>query len=158
MRTGAAGAVVLLACSFCGGHDDAATPGTDAGPEVVQGVRWQDLYASYFGPTGLASCSQLPGSCHRAGSDLGVPTSGFVCGLTSDACWQGMTEGLAGHPALVSPGVTDATQTPLWVALYKGAPSGGVLSNNMPQNLKYMFSAGDLARIQAWIQGGAPND
>jgi len=149
MRTGAVGAILLLACSICGGHDGSAPP---------EGVRWQDLYGSYFGPTGKANCSQGTGACHATGSDLGVATSGFVCGPTSDTCWQGMTQGLAGHKALVPPGVTDATQTPLWIALYKGAPSGGALSNNMPQNLKYTFLPADLTRIQAWIQAGASNN
>jgi hypothetical protein len=156
MRKGAAGAVLLLACSFCGGPDHSTSPGPDG--SSAQGTRWQDLYASYFGTTGQASCSQKPGACHGVASDLGVSTSGFVCGMTSDECWQGITHSIDGHPALVVPGTTDATGTPLWAALYKGAPSGGAASNNMPQSLSYMFSPTDLARIQAWIEAGAPND
>jgi|SRR5580658_3838229 hypothetical protein len=158
MRSGAAGVVLLLACSFCGGHDDSDAAGGDGGVDGSQRTRWQDLYSSYFGLAGQASCSQLPMSCHRAGADLGVATSGFVCGTTSDSCWQGMTQGQPGHAALVPAGAADATQTPLWAALYKGAPNGGAVSNNMPQNLSYTFTMGDLARIQAWIQSGAPNN
>ncbi len=158
MRKGAAGVVLLIACSFCGGHDDSEAAGRDGGADGSTAVRWQDLYLSYFGLTGQASCSQLKGSCHRADADLGVPTSGFVCGTTSESCWQGMTQAQPGHAALVSPGVTDATQTPLWAALYKGAPTGGAISNNMPQNLSYTFSPSDLERIQSWIESGAPND
>jgi hypothetical protein len=158
MRRSATGAVLLLACAFCGGHDDSEASSVDGGMGDVQGVRWQDLYAAYFGSTGLASCSQLPGSCHRSASDLGVPTSAFVCGATSDACWQGMTQGQPGRTPLVPSGVTDPTRTPLWAALYKGAPAGGTMSNNMPQNLSYTFSPSDLARIGAWIGDGAPNN
>jgi hypothetical protein len=156
MRTGATLAALLFACSFCGGHEPAAPSGQDG--SQGGGSRWQDLYTSYFGLAGQASCSQLKGSCHRATADLGVATSGFVCGTTSDECWQGMTQGQGGHPALVPAGATDAAETPLWAALYKGAPNGGASSNNMPQNLSYVFSTSDLARIQAWIQDGAPNN
>jgi hypothetical protein len=158
MWRGAAGVLLVLGCSFCGSHDDSRASGPDGGADGAAAARWQDLYAAYFGPAGQASCSQLPGSCHRASADLGVSPSGFVCGTTSDACWEGMTEGQPGHTSLVPPGVTDATQTPLWAALYKGAPAGGAASNNMPQNLTYTFSASDLAKIQEWIRAGAPND
>jgi len=164
MRRSAAGAVLLLACAFCGGHDDSAASSVDGGMGDVQGVRWQDLYAAYFGATGQASCSKFPGSCHGSASALGVATSGFVCGSSSDACWQGMTQGQPGYPPLVPPGVTDPTQTTLWKALYKGAPVGGTTSNNMPQNVGaggapgYTFSSSDLARIGAWIEDGAPNN
>lgn len=154
MRMGAAAAVLLIVGSSCGGHDPAG-PSTDGSGEP--GTRWQDLYASYFGTTGQASCSQKPGACHGVASDLGVSTSGFVCGMTSDSCWQGVTHSIDTHQALVPPGVTDATQTILWAALYKGAPLGAA-ANNMPQNLSYTFSASDLARIRAWIEKGAPND
>lgn len=158
MRKGAVGLVLLLASSFCGGNDDLAPGGDDGGVDASQATRWQDLYKTYFGMNAQASCSQNPGACHRAVSDLGVATSGFVCGTTSDSCWQGMTQGQPGHAALVPAGAADATQTPLWAALYKGAPNGGAVSNNMPQNLSYTFTMGDLARIQAWIQSGAPNN
>ena len=96
MRTGATLAALLFACSFCGGHEPAAPSGQDG--SQGGGSRWQDLYTSYFGLAGQASCSQLKGSCHRATADLGVATSGFVCGTTSDECWQGMTQGQGGHP------------------------------------------------------------
>lgn len=161
MRKGAFGGLLLLACSFCSSPDTSTAPSPDGGLDAAQPVRWQDLYASYFGygNGAQASCSQLPGSCHRAGSDLGVPTSGFVCGTTSDSCWQGMTQSANGQMPLVPPGgAPDATKTPLWAALYKGAPAGGAVKNNMPQNLSYTFSAGDLARIAAWIESGAPNN
>jgi hypothetical protein len=69
-----------------------------------------------------------------------------------------MTQGQPGRSPIVPAGVTDATQTPLWAALYKAAPTGGTASNNMPQNLIYMFSPSDLARIQSWIESGAPNN
>jgi hypothetical protein len=92
-------------------------------------------------------------------SDLGVATSGFVCGTTSDSCWQGMTQGQLGRlPVVPMGGAADATQTLLWAALYKGAPPGGASFNNMPQNLKYVFTATDLAAIRAWIESGAPNN
>src|SRR5580693_1827328 len=163
MRKRAAGLVLLLACSFCGGYDDLAPGGDDGGVGASQGTRWQDLYKTYFGVNAQASCSQNPGACHRAVSDLGVATSGFVCGTTSDSCWQGMMQGQLGHaPIVPAAGATDATQTPLWAALNKGPPTDGAASNaasnNMPQNGSYTFSATDLARIRSWIQSGAPNN
>jgi hypothetical protein len=162
MRKGAVGLVLLLACSFCGGPDDLAPGGDDGGVDASQGTRWQDLYRTYFGVNAQASCSQNPGACHRAVSDLGVATSGFVCGTTSDSCWQGMMQGQLGHAPIVPAGATDATQTPLWAALNKGPSTDGAASNaasnNMPQNGSYTFSATDLARIRSWIQSGAPNN
>jgi hypothetical protein len=91
-------------------------------------------------------------------SDLGVATSGFVCGITAESCWQGMTQAQAGHPPLVPRGgAADATTTPLWQALYKGPPAG-TMSNNMPQTLAFTFSTSDLAAIRGWIEAGAPDN
>lgn len=105
---------------------------------------------------------RTPGPATEPFPDLGVATSGFVCGTTSDSCWQGMMQGQLGHAPIVPADATDATQTPLWAALYKGPPADGSVSNaasnNMPQNGSYTFSASDLARIQAWIQSGAPDN
>jgi hypothetical protein len=163
MRAVVAGIAMVLVCVSCGTPPNASSldaggsGADDTGPDG--GTRWQDLYATYFGPTGRANCSQARGACHTSESDLGFATSGFVCGATRDSCWQGMTQGLdAGYPVLVPAGATDPATTPLWEALYKGAPSGGAMNNNMPQTLNYTFSASDLARISAWIRNGALND
>jgi hypothetical protein len=119
---------------------------------------WTDLYTCYFGPTGKASCS-AQGTCHGDSSQSGALTSGFVCGTSKDACWQGMTQDTycanAEPPCpIVPPGGSTTFKT---TGLYKNLAkvSGG---GNMPQNGSYLFTDADLARIAQWISDGAKND
>lgn len=131
---------------------------------------WTSLYASYFGPTGQASCSPTTqSSCHSVATELGAQTSGFVCGSTKDGCWQGMTVGIPPaeggfFPAILAPDAGDPTQSQLWLGIHKA--SGGGL-NNMPCGnptictasvSAYTFTASDLACISTWAQQGAPNN
>src|SRR5215467_14853753 len=62
-----------------GGQGDAAC---DAAAEGASG--FAALYAVYFGPSTLGSCSG-PGSCHQDG----VGTSGFTCGSSATECCAG---------------------------------------------------------------------
>jgi len=123
---------------------------------------WQYLYACYFGPTGVAGCSGQS-NCHGSATSLGAETGYWVCGATSDACWQGMTTGMPGLPTLVRSGVAP-TQTVLYSALHKSTGKVASAANNMPlasidtQLPSYTFTPSDLACIEGWIKAGAKND
>jgi len=107
------------------------------------GSRWQDLYACYFGPSGIANCA-LNSGCHV---ENGGGSAYWVCGTTSESCWDGMST------AIVA-GVTDPADTALYSALRK--PDG---TGDMPVTPgTLVFTYGDLARIAAWIEAGAPNN
>jgi hypothetical protein len=144
--------------------DSGETPdaGSDAGSDNVLpagcapdgghgGDRWQDLYHCYFGPTGVANCS-LNGSCHVAGAgSAGI----WTCGTTSAQCYAGMLS----NPAMLVPdgGAHDATQTLLYMSLRKSDGSASFLPMPMtPADVT--FDTQDLARIDAWIMAGAPNN
>jgi hypothetical protein len=111
------------------------------------GHRWQDLFACYFGPTGVASCGSTSG-CHSQATDPGTRASNFLCGSTSTACWQSLTTWL-----LPADAASDPTATLLYTILCKSDGSG-----LMPRFCPIRLWTGDMARIAAWIQAGAPND
>jgi hypothetical protein len=172
----AAAALALAACtdatgSVQGGEPLAVDPCQVSLQQSGAGHRWQDLYACYFGPTGKASCT-AQSVCHGAPDQAGAVFSTFVCGSSSDACWQGMTS------SIVSAKATDATRTILYLSLRKQGVTTGAATNNMPCNPvttttadggvttacslaaggTYVFTADDLARIVAWIQEGAQDN
>jgi hypothetical protein len=121
---------------------------TDCQPAGAHGGhRWQDLYACYFGPTGNVSCGSAAG-CHSQSSDQGSIASNFVCNPTSDACWQSLTTSIVAPDA-----ASDPTMARLYSVLCKSDGSGA-----MPQGCPTRLLTGDLARVAAWIQAGAPND
>ncbi|HZU82343.1 MAG TPA: hypothetical protein VE987_05485 [Polyangiaceae bacterium] len=103
------------------------------------GSRWQDLYACYFGPTGITNCA-LTGECH--GVDGGANYI-WECDPTPDACWQGIQ-------SLVT-ATTPSGQ--LYPNLRKNGGTG-----NMPLVPPYTFSVDDLNRIVSWLDGGALNN
>jgi hypothetical protein len=114
------------------------------------GSGWQDLYACYFGPSGIANCS-LTSLCHGPG---GASAAIWQCDTTVAGCRQGM---IAGGLVPTTSG-TDPTQSSLFGALRKANPGSGQL-NNMPVSpATLVFSTDDLTRISTWIQGGAPNN
>jgi hypothetical protein len=134
------------------------------------GASWSCLYTELFGPSGKAACS-AQSSCHGDPSQSGAQTSGFVCGSTKDACWQGMTVGIPPaeggiFPPILPPDAGDVTQTQLWLGLHKS--QGGGLNNMpcgspppavcQPSTATYTFTSDELARISTWAQKGAPND
>jgi hypothetical protein len=125
-------------------------------------VTWTELYDSYFAPTAQASCTAIAGECHGAVGDLGVISSGYVCGATKDSCWAGMmASALPAYPALLPVGgSTSPTTTVLYKALH---PVGVNNAGQMPQSsadggMGYQFTPLDLARVAAWIDQGAAND
>jgi hypothetical protein len=105
------------------------------------GNRWQDLYYCYFGPTGVASCGGQGSACHGTPNGLGVSASDFVCAPSPDPtpCWGKLNATIGG------PG--------LYVTICKSNGGG-----TMPKGCTYVFQPSDLARIQAWIQQGAPDN
>jgi hypothetical protein len=121
------------------------------------GSRWQDLYACYFGPTGVGAggCGS-PGSggltCHGVG---GAGTAFFTCPPMSDPtpCWTGMMN-------VASGGTSDPTMTTLYNGLRKPEAIDMMMTiNNMPLvPTSVVFQPADLERIKAWIKGGALNN
>jgi hypothetical protein len=114
------------------------------------GHRWQDLYACYFGGTGVAACGAMTG-CHSNAEDEGTQGSnGFVCDpVDGGACWQNMTS------LLVPDGsASDPVDSLLYTALRKTDGTGSMPL--VPMSL--VFQTGDMSRITAWITSGSPND
>jgi len=112
---------------------------------------FSQLHSCYFEACGAAGC-------HGTSIDDGAVTSGFVCGTTASSCAMGMMMTTTSMPPIVpAGGAQDATTTGLWSALNKGGTVEAA-SNNMPLSPVYVFTGADLAAIQAWIQGGAPNN
>jgi hypothetical protein len=167
---------VLLAVSLAGTtalacsappNEEGGTPRFDASPpstsedaglcvddsDAGTGDTWTSLYADYFGPTGKASCAGT-GVCHGDTTQAGYLGSNYDCGHTAADCYTGITSAAAGIVTAGQP-VSDPTTTGLYVVLRKC--SGGV--GSMPKApADVAFTTGDMARIGAWIQAGAPND
>jgi hypothetical protein len=148
--------------SFGGSGADTGDSGSassvvaDAAPPAAT---WTTLYALYFGNPMTGGCGAFPGSCHQAAGDSGAkvpPSSGFVCGATQDACYQGM---LNATPPLISTTryVADPTTAPLYQAVYQGGLFGSA-SNNMPLTANFVFSPADMSLIATWMKDGAPNN
>ncbi len=127
----------------------------DAGPACAPdgghgGSRWQDLYACYFGPSGVAGCGTMA-DCHGSASDDGALSSGgFVCSPTDvTACWQSAIASIVPEG-----GAPDPTSTLLYVSLRKSDGTGSMPL--VPMSL--VFQTGDMARIAAWVTSGAANN
>lgn len=143
--------------------DAEAVDGSQSPPAPQGPPTWTALYADYFGPSGVASCTSLT-SCHDNPAAEGTSYSGFLCGTTKDSCYQGMTGTNCKNGAMVPcPLVTstgDPTMTGLYTWLNKIDPTG-TRSGSMPLNGKtitakgYVFTQSDLKRITDWISQGA---
>lgn len=153
--------VLLLFGSACtstsiqGGESrfDAASvslPNEDAGELDASASTWAELHRDFFGPTGQASCAG-DGACHGAPSQPGAMASGYVCPEGRDACYAGITNPAAHLVKLSSSGL--ASDTDLHRILRKSDGTG-----IMPKRPEFVFSREDMARIDAWILRGAPND
>jgi hypothetical protein len=118
------------------------------------GIRWQDLYACYFGPSGVASCAGTVGNCHGEPDGLGATITGFNCAPgDSTACLTSM-EGY---------GLFAAGQDPQMTTLFsvlRQSPgefcSAGSCMPLMPADV--VFGPDDMARIGSWIDSGVPNN
>jgi hypothetical protein len=115
------------------------------------GSTWDDLYTCYFGPTGPISCAGANSMCHADMPSLG---GGYwVCGLTKDSCYTGMT----GYSTL-SP--QNGSQDPTMNGLYTVLCGSGSDLAAMPLGCSHpqTLLADDFTRIAAWIQAKAPNN
>jgi len=140
------------------GKGNPSSTGDDAGAAAEGGafnpsefdvgtVRWDDLYASYFGPDGVASCTAQT-VCHGNPAQTGAHASGFICGTTSASCWQSLSSALIG-----ADGTKGLTSTYLYTVLRKSDGTG-----TMPYQSSYTFQPEDLARINSWVESGSPDD
>jgi hypothetical protein len=127
---------------------DAAFTGPSCAPDG--GATWTDLYRDCFGPN-EAACGGSVG-CHSAVTDEGYMSSGFLCGMTQDSCWMGMT---AMDSIVPTGGSSTPTTTSLYANLRKAPPNVG---GTMPKLSTFAFAPADLARISTWIANGAKND
>jgi hypothetical protein len=84
------------------------------------------------------------------------PASGFVCGTTAAACYDGMTK-TATPPLVSASDAANPTMALLYRALWTGG-NAGTDSDNMPETQLYSFHPSDLALIAQWIKDGAPNN
>jgi hypothetical protein len=141
----------------------------DCSPDAGPCSTWSHLYACYFGPTASNAGCAGSSECHGNADGSGAVMSGFVCGLTQQSCFQGITTSLdpMAHIPLVDP--TAKTAIPLRQALYKANTTpGGISANNMPTttangppvvNANWAgFTPADIACIQGWVSAGAKND
>jgi hypothetical protein len=178
---GSAAAIVLgIACDSATGEVQGGECIFECDAGTSTASTWTSLYDDYFGPSVSSSCTAQT-SCHGTAGESGALISGFVCGGSKQACWEGMTAGIAPDaggflPPIVTPGVADPTKTVLYQSLHQASPSADnafcaksttLTDCNMPCNnasgctvasAAYAFSSADLARVAAWIQAGAPND
>jgi hypothetical protein len=125
---------------------------------------WTALYASLFGASGLSGCGGTAMICHQGSMDSGVTTpvtiggspSGFICGTTASACYQGL---LHATPPLITPGTaTTPKNSPLYQALFTTGTTPGTTDDNMPEGSVSPLDAPTIAAITAWLQAGAPNN
>ncbi len=163
---------VALAATLASGCTDAT--GTVRGGELLlvdqtmnaacaadAGDTWTSLYGCYFGPTGKASCAALP-ECHGLATGLGG-SFGFVCGPTQESCYEGFTHFPFGSDAgaALSAGTIrrNYLRAPGNLGTMPCNPSSGavICSPSDPGNA-YAFTRDDIARIDAWIDGGAQNN
>jgi hypothetical protein len=172
--------VCLVGCTDATGSVSGGTPLLPAEEAGSGGVTWTSLYGDFFGPTGQASCTSQS-VCHGAANQAGAEVSGFVCGPTKEACWQGMTQGIAADAGgffcpIVCVGTCTQTgsacpSTPADQSLYQDihkAEGGSGQLNNMPcggntqtcpaSGASYTFTSDDLTRISTWIQQGAQDN
>jgi hypothetical protein len=138
--------------SIDAGMSDAGSDAAHLAPPCVSGgahsgSRWQDLYACYFGPTGIANCA-LNGSCHVAGPNA---AGTWVCGPSSDSCYQG----LISSPVVPEGGTMAAMMTLLYTSLRTSDGFGGTMPLD-PADVS--FTPDDMSRIATWIQSGAHNN
>jgi hypothetical protein len=153
------GTMLPLPDAGIGMASSGSSSGGDAGGPTPTPT-WTYLYGTYFGITNVQyGCGSTGMICHQASTDTGVvspPKSGFVCGTTSQECYQGMMN--ATPPLVTTSKPKDPTTTPLYQALCKTGATVSLVANDMPLGCGYTFTSADLALITTWISDGAPNN
>ncbi len=146
---------------------DAAPPSASAPdggdacvPTDAQDSTWSSLYADFFGPTGTAQCGDTTrsdgtstSSCHHDATGNGALASGFICGDTSDSCYQGITSPSAQFAGERVVAACQPSQSFLLTILRH---DGGGIMPLYPASVA--FSDADMARVRAWIAAGAPQN
>ncbi len=113
---------------------------------------WTELYASYFGPSGVASCAGS-GVCHGDMSQLGYMSSAFLCPPNdSSGCYMGVTSAASGLLEPAGP----FSGTYFYTVLRKQVGTNITLS--MPKTPLYTFTPSDVAKISSWVADGAKNN
>lgn len=141
-------------CGACGNGDTGGTGGTGAGtgggdmPWLRASSSWASLYDVYFGPTGVASCSNGD-TCHTSLMTSGGIASNFAC-TDKDACYASLT-GLSNLVRMQDVGAPGSA--PLLAKIRQKGNTG-----SMPSNSMFTFAPEDVAVIEAWIGKGAKDD
>jgi hypothetical protein len=168
-----AACVASVACTDAGGHVtggdlkfDASTSTVDAGPDpdigLGTGTTFTDLYNDYFGPMGRAKCSGN-GACHGSSSQPGaVASGGYICPDTGGDAGTNGTIKAQCRASMISSGIITPgmpfDQSYMHNVIRKATKTAGD-ENNMPRTpFTYTFSDTSVARINAWVMGGAPDN
>ena len=148
-----------------GGAPIDASMGIDVAPQPVftidAGSTWSDLYRDYFGnDTQVHTAGCANGSfCHGATTDDGTEASGYLCPKgDKEGCYKSFTTQAANGPGLVTPDAgfaTDLLGSVLCQVNDAGQPVGDGV---MPYDCVYNFTPVDVARIEAWLQAGYPDN
>jgi hypothetical protein len=125
---------------------------TDAGDAT-----WSSLYANLFGPSGIGQCGDATRSdgtsttsCHQDGSGNGAISSGFICGLTQESCYQGITSSMANYEG--SQVVVAGDPGGSFLVKIMRSCSGGIMPF-LPQSV--VFSNDQMSSVSTWIAAGA---
>ncbi len=143
-------ALFVAAVTGCSSGDSATGGGGDAGAQPWLNVEptWSSIYAGYFGPAGVASCSS-GSTCHTSLDQSGGTASNFIC-PDKDGCYTSL---LGTSHLIRATDAMDPAKTPFLAKLRQTTGMG-----KMPSNSTFVFQSGDLDVLEAWIGKGANND
>jgi hypothetical protein len=125
------------------------TESIDAG----SGDRWSDLFRDLFAANAPGACASA--ACHGSDDGEGFKKSSFRCDNDKDKCREGfLAYGLVFVPADVA-NPADANL----FRYVRHCDDSRETVGSMPKSPDtYFFSKASIARMQAWIAKGAPND
>jgi hypothetical protein len=143
-RARAVAGLTIITLALCGGacaSDDAG----DRGVEDAGSIAFRDVYGEIL----LKRCSDA--ICHGAGG------AGELDMSTRDKAYAALVGVAAAGPKCKTSGLTRVVQAdPDASLLYQKLTSPRTCGDAMP--LGGTLDANELARIEAWIAAGAPND
>lgn len=139
-----------VATAACGSGDSATGGGADAGDQPWLRIKptWDSIYAGYFGPSGVASCSN-GSTCHTTADKSGVIASNFAC-IDKNGCYASL---LGASHLIRSQDAMDPAATPFLSKLRQNTGMG-----RMPSNSTFLFQPEDVDVLKTWIGNGAKND
>ncbi len=142
--------LLLLAPPACSSGDASTGGGADAGDQPWLRIEptWASIYAGYFGPSGVASCTG-GATCHSSPDQSGATASNFIC-ADRDGCYASLT-GIS-H-LILAQDVMDPAKTKLLGRLRQAGGMG-----KMPSDSTFVFQPQDIDVLEAWIAKGAKND